>query len=83
MTTRIGNTITIEPETPQQCDDCGEIRELRPYGPNGSCICFECGMKDKVGTRKRFEQVLLWADNGQVQRPNQVQAGNGGQVRSE
>ena len=33
----------IEVEPPQQCDSCGEIRELRPYGPPGKrMICFPC-----------------------------------------
>jgi len=35
----------IAREEPQQCDSCGEIRELRPYGPPGKqMICFKCGM---------------------------------------
>lgn len=37
----------IEAERPQQCDLCGKIAELRPYGPNGECVCFACGMKDE------------------------------------
>jgi hypothetical protein len=33
----------IEAELPQQCDSCGQIRELRPYGPSGKrMICFPC-----------------------------------------
>jgi hypothetical protein len=36
----------IAAEKPQQCDLCGKIAELRPYGPNGECVCFDCGMKD-------------------------------------
>jgi len=44
----------ISAEKPQQCDLCGEISELRPFGKNGECICFECGMKDKETTRKMF-----------------------------
>ena len=34
----------------QQCDLCGKVAELRPYGPNGEAICFECSMKDKKTT---------------------------------
>lgn len=59
MTKRVGNTIIIEPEQPQQCDQCGKIDELRPYGPNGSMICFDCGMKDKEGTIARMNHVLF------------------------
>lgn len=33
----------IAAEKPQQCDSCGETRELRPYGPPGkTMICFRC-----------------------------------------
>ena len=44
----------IYQEEPQQCDFCGKIKELRPYGPNGECICFDCGMKDETTTAKQF-----------------------------
>ena len=37
-----GHTVIYQ-QTPQQCDMCGEVRELRPYGLNGAVICFECG----------------------------------------
>lgn len=63
MTKRIGNVILIEVEEPQQCDSCGKIDELRPYGPNGSCICFDCAMKDEEGTAKRFLEKLGLSDN--------------------
>lgn len=46
MTERVGDAVIIALEPPQQCDICGKVAELRPYGPNGECICFECGMKD-------------------------------------
>lgn len=49
----------VASETPQQCDDCGQVRELRPYGPPGKrMICFECGMKDPAGTEARFHRHL-------------------------
>lgn len=32
----------IAAERPQQCDQCGAIRELRPYGPGGSAVCHTC-----------------------------------------
>lgn len=41
-------------ENPQQCDFCGEIDELRPYGPNGECVCFPCGMKNEDAATKQF-----------------------------
>ena len=63
MTERIGNAIILYAERPQQCDYCGKIRELRPYGPNGECICFECGMKDKETTNRMCDEVLFGIDN--------------------
>lgn len=59
MSKRIGNIVIIAPERPQQCDCCGKIRELRPYGANGECICFECGMKDEETTKKMVNKVLF------------------------
>lgn len=49
---------TIRREKPQQCDFCGKIAELRPYGPNYECICFECGNKNKEVTEHRMIQYL-------------------------
>jgi len=48
----------IESEAAQQCDDCGDIKELRPYGPGGSSVCFDCAMKDREGTERRFHKLL-------------------------
>lgn len=55
--------IVVEEEAPQQCDDCGKIAELRPYGPNGSLICYDCGQKDPAGTQQRFQQYVFGDDN--------------------
>ncbi len=59
MSERIGNTIIIRAEEPQQCDFCGKIAELRPYGPNEECICYECGMKDEETTNKMCAKILF------------------------
>lgn len=47
-------------EKPQQCDLCGEVAELRPYGPNGECVCFECGMKDEKAAKRQFGASQGW-----------------------
>lgn len=49
----------IERERPQQCDLCEKIAELRPYGPNGECVCFECGMKDEPAAERAFRGRVL------------------------
>ena len=36
--------IAAEPDA--RCELCGKIDELRPYGPKGERVCFDCGMKD-------------------------------------
>ena len=59
MTECIDKAIIIYAEEPQQCDYCGKIDELRPYGPNGECICFSCGMKDEETTKKMMDKVLF------------------------
>ena len=59
MSKRIGNTIVIEPESHRVCQVCGKSSECRPYGPGGTDVCYECGMKDPEGTRKRMKHVLF------------------------
>jgi hypothetical protein len=43
---------------PQQCDLCGKVDELRPYGPNGEAVCFECGMKDEEAAGRAFDRRM-------------------------
>jgi len=59
MSHREGDKIYFYDEAPQQCDFCNKIAELRPYGPNGECICFPCGMKDKRSAIKMLSKSLL------------------------
>ena len=47
MTKRIGNVVFVQKEKPQQCDECGKIDQVRPYGANGAVICFSCGTTEK------------------------------------
>jgi hypothetical protein len=50
--------VVIKVENPQQCDLCGVIAELRPYGPHGESVCFECGMKDEGAAKRAFQKRL-------------------------
>lgn len=63
MTRRIGDVVIIEVEGQSICDDCKKPAECRPYGPNGSSICFECGMKDPEGTMRRMRAILFGSRN--------------------
>lgn len=58
MTTHENGKTTIQREPKQQCDLCGKIAELRPYGPNGECVCFDCGMKNPTATLNQFTRRL-------------------------
>lgn len=58
MTKRLGNTVIIEHEAAQQCDLCAKIAELRPYGPNGEMICYQCGMANRPATEAAFAKLL-------------------------
>lgn len=54
MTLKIKGVTVIRQETPRNCEQCGNIAELRPYGKNGAFICFDCGMKDETETQSQF-----------------------------
>lgn len=54
-----------------KCSQCGTTeKELRPYGPNGSWVCFDCGMKPELKqlVEENFIQQLhaAGAINGKV-----------------
>ena len=63
MSHRIGNRVVICTTDAAKCDLCGAVEELRPYGPNGENICFDCGMKDETTTKKRMTQTLFKEDS--------------------
>lgn len=54
----------IAPEKPQQCDLCGKIAELRPYGPNGECVCFACGQKNPEAVARGMDRLLFGVEPG-------------------
>ena len=49
--------IAVEPE--DKCELCGKIAELRPYGPKGERICFDCGMKDEKATNRQLGKYIF------------------------
>ena len=58
MSERIGNVFVVQEEPTDMCEMCGKIAELRPYGPMGERICFECAMKDMATTCRRFDEMI-------------------------
>jgi hypothetical protein len=51
--------IVIEVEEDAICELCGKTAEVRPYGPNGEEICFDCGIKNEPTTTKMLQQKLF------------------------
>lgn len=62
MSGRAGDVFVVAAEPPQQCDLCGAIAELRPYGPNGEAICFPCGMSNREATDAAFARAIEGVD---------------------
>lgn len=58
----------IEKEDVDRCEICGAIAEVRPYGPNGEEVCFQCGMRDEDAARRGFSEHVM----GQGRRRNKV-----------
>lgn len=59
MTKKIAkDVILIEETDPVICSDCGQLKELRPYGKDGAWVCFECAMKDEKEAEKQFQKLL-------------------------
>ena len=54
-----GNGFIAEDPFHEACQMCGEVDELRPYGPNGEEICFDCGMRDKTAVARGFRKLVF------------------------
>ena len=62
MSQRVGDTFVVEPEPPRACELCGVVEELRPYGPHGEAICFDCGMRNRPTTDRMFRAAVEGVD---------------------
>lgn len=58
MAEKIGTTIVVQHTAPAACELCDKVDELRPYGPKGKYICWDCGRKDPQATHERMMSVL-------------------------
>lgn len=52
------NILEIDGTQHAKCEFCGKIDELRPYGPKGESVCFDCAMKDEPAAKARFLALL-------------------------
>lgn len=48
---------TIRRASPR-CALCDRVKELRPYGPKGENVCFDCGMKDERACERAARGLL-------------------------
>ena len=58
MSKVVGDKFYVANEGVEKCEQCGKVDELRPYGKNGTNICFSCGMKDLKTTDGMFEKRI-------------------------
>ena len=56
------NIVTIDGTKHAKCQMCGKEEELRPYGPNGESVCFDCAMKDEDAAERQFAKLLDGSD---------------------
>lgn len=42
----------------RKCSDCGSEDDCRPYGKDGTWVCFDCGMKDEEEAKRQMAN--LW-----------------------
>ena len=52
------NILIIDGTKHAKCQLCGAEKELRPYGPKGESVCFDCGMKDEEAAKRQFAKLL-------------------------
>lgn len=52
------NNIDFVSEAADKCELCGDVAELRPYGPNRERICHPCGMKDMETTIRMMNTTI-------------------------
>lgn len=54
----VSRTYICKVQPPSKCEFCGLKKELRPYGPKGESVCFQCAMKDEKAMKKQFEKLF-------------------------
>jgi hypothetical protein len=51
-------TVIRDGKNKKVCELCGAVKELRPYGPGGKFICFDCAMKNLKETKKQCGKIF-------------------------
>lgn len=60
--------VILEPPPSEVCEFCGEQDELRPYGPNGEWVCFDCAMLDEEAAGEKFMEMFSTYKGGSMNR---------------
>lgn len=55
MTRSQDDIVVIEPEPDAECQLCHEMKELRPYGPQGEHVCVTCAQKDPIALERALQ----------------------------
>lgn len=58
MTQAFNGKLYIEKEPELPCEDCGQLKETRPYGKGVTRVCFECAMKDENEAKRQFQRRI-------------------------
>jgi len=59
MSHQIGDVSIICHTEPEKCEMCGVVDGLRPYGPRGEKICFDCMLKNETAAKRQFKRTVL------------------------
>ena len=54
--------LVIDESKHRKCEMCGKVEELRPYGPGGISVCFDCAMKDEDEAKRQFGRLIKGKD---------------------
>lgn len=58
-----GGGVIIEQQEEDICELCGDVAELRPYGPRGERVCYSCMKKDEPAAQAAFSKLLDEAED--------------------
>ena len=58
---KIGSVLLVEHTPPAVCETCGDVAELRPYGPGKTNVCVLCALKDPANLERLVTEAMTEA----------------------
>lgn len=58
MTGRVGDKVFIQVEPDERCAVCSKMAELRPAGPDGERVCFDCANKNPEALKAYAKRLM-------------------------